>query len=485
MELMKEGFTLSAAALKAGMSEPAARKYRRAGKLPKELRKTHDWRTRPDPFGDVWREVEELLEKDGGLQSKTIFEEIRRRHPERFGDGQLRTLQRRCRLWRAIHGPDQEVFFSQVYRPGEQCQSDFSEMNSVAITILGQGFEHLIYHFVLPYSNWESVEIAYSESFEALSEGLQGALWELGAVPMKHRTDCLSAATHELRHSHGRGFNARYRELLGHYGMEPSKIGVGKANENGDVEQSHFRFRSAVDQRLRLRGGRDFGSVEQYRGFLKQLSTERNAERRARLTEELCAMRRLPLRRVDAFREEWVTVSRWSTVRVAHNVYSVPSRLIGYRLRARVHAASIDLEYGGQTIERMERLRGNNHCRIDYRHLIHSLLRKPGAFERYMYREALFPTVVFRQAYDRLVQGSKKWADLEYVRILHLAATTLESRVEQALTKLLAQGELPEYEAVKALAAVPDVIVCPALSIPEPDLGCYDALLGTQSEVPA
>jgi hypothetical protein len=189
---------------------------------------------------------------------------------------------------------------------------------------------------------------------------------------------------------------------------------------------------------------------------------------------------------VEAFREEWVTVSRWSTVRVAHNVYSVPSRLIGYRLRARIHAASIELEYGGQTIERLERLRGNNHCRIDYRHLIHSLLRKPGAFERYiMYREALFPTVVFRKAYDRLGQSSKKWADLEYVRILHLAATTLESRVEQVLTKLLAQGELPEYEAVKALAAVPDVIVCPALSIPEPDLGCYDQLLETASEVPA
>lgn len=485
MELRKEGITLSAAALKAGMSEPTARKYRRAGKLPKQLSKPHDWRTRPDPFGEVWPEIEEFLRKDSGLEGKTIFEEIRRRHPGRFGDGQLRTLQRRIRLWRALHGPEQEVFFSQIYRPGEQCQSDFTEMNSQAITILGQEFKHLIYHFVLPYSNWESVEIAYSESFEALSEGLQGALWELGAVPMKHRTDCLSAATHELRHSHGRGFNLRYTELLGHYGMEPSKIGVGKANENGDVEQSHFRFRSAVDQRLRLRGSRDFSSVEEYRRFLKLISAERNAERRVRLNEELCGMRRLPLRRVDACREEWVTVSRWSTVRVAHNVYSVPSRLIGYRLRARIQAASIELEYGGQTIERMERLRGNNRCQIDYRHLIHSLLRKPGAFERYMYREALFPTVIFRQAYDRLVQSSKKWADLEYVRILYLAATTLESQVEQALVKLLAQGELPEYEAVKSLAAVPPVIVCPALSIPEPDLGCYDQLLVIESEVPA
>jgi hypothetical protein len=154
-------------------------------------------------------------------------------------------------------------------------------------------------------------------------------------------------------------------------------------------------------------------------------------------------------------------------------------------LRARVHAASIELEYGGQTIERMERLRGTKHHRIDYRHIIHSLLRKPGAFQRYLYRDALFPTVVFRQAYDRLVESSKNWADLEYVRILHLAATTLECRVEQALARLLAQGEIPEYDAVKSLATVPDVIVCPALSIPELDLGSYDQLLGAVSEVPA
>lgn len=485
MSLIKEGLTISAAALKAGMSEPTARKYRRAGKLPKQLRKPHSWRTRPDPFGDEWREVEELLEKDGGLQGKTIFEEIGRRHPGRFRDGQLRTLQRRIRLWRAMHGPEQEVFFSQVYKPGEQCQSDFTEMNSLGITIMGQPFLHLLYHFVLPYSNWESVEIAYSESFEALSEGMQGALWELGAVPLKHRTDCLSAATHELRHSHGRGFNVRYVELLGHYGMEPSRIAVGKANENGDVEQAHFRFRGAVDQRLRLRGSRDFNSVQEYRRFLKLLAVERNAERQSRLKEELEAMRGLPLRRLDAFREEWVTVSRWSTVRVAGNVYSVPSRLIGYRLRARIHAASIELEYGGQTIERMERLRGNNHYRIDYRHLIHSLLRKPGAFERYKYREALFPTLVFRKAYDRLVQSSKKWADLEYLRILHLAATTLESRVEAALAKLLAQGEVPEYDGVKPLATVPEVIAWPSLSIAEPDLRSYDALLVDTREVPA
>ncbi|MFQ5853451.1 MAG: IS21 family transposase [Candidatus Binatia bacterium] len=478
MSLIKKGFSLSAASLKAGMSEPTARKYRDTGKLPSQLRKRHSWRTRPDPFGDIWGEVEELLEKDGGLEAKTIFEEIRRRHSGRFSDGQLRTMQRRARLWRAVQGPDKEVFFSQVYQPGEQCQSDFTEMNSVGITILGQPLENLLYHFVLPYSNWEFVEIAYSESFEALSEGLQGALWELGAIPSQHRTDCLSAATHELRHSRGRGFNARYLELLNHYGMEPSKIGVGKAHENGDVEQSHFRFRGAVDQRLRLRGSRDFVSLQDYRHFLRVIAAERNRDRQSRLREELGAMKPLPARPLDSFREELVVVSRWSTVRVAGNTYSVPSRLRGYRLRACIYASHIELEYGGQLVERMERLRGKDRHRIDYRHLIHSLLRKPGAFQRYVYREALFPTVVFRKAYDSLVEHSQKWADLEYLRILHLAATTLESKVEEALIKILDQGKVPEYGAVRELSAPPQVIVWPQVSIAEPDLGVYDELLG-------
>jgi hypothetical protein len=172
MSLMKDGLTLTAASLKAGMSEPTARKYRKAGKLPREIRKAHHWRTRPDPFAECWGEIEELLEKDAGLEAKTIFEEIRRRHPDQFSVGQLRTVQRRVRQWRAVRGAEKEVFFSQVYKPGEQCQSDFTEMNSLSITITEQSLEHLIYHFVLPYSNWESVEIAYSESFEALSEGL-------------------------------------------------------------------------------------------------------------------------------------------------------------------------------------------------------------------------------------------------------------------------------------------------------------------------
>jgi hypothetical protein len=242
MSLIKDSVPLSIASAKAGMSEPTARKYRKAGQLPSQLKKKHDWRTRADPFREVWPEVQVLLERDDGLEAKTVFQEIERRYPNRFSSGQLRTLQRRLRDWRALHGPEQEVFFPQQYLPGEQSQSDFTEMNSVEVTIAGEPLRHLIYHFVLPYSNWEQVAIAYSENFEALSEGLQGALWKLGAVPRVHRTDNLSAATHELIRTQGRGFTERYLELLSHYGMKPSKNHPGNGHENGDVNSRTIGF---------------------------------------------------------------------------------------------------------------------------------------------------------------------------------------------------------------------------------------------------
>jgi hypothetical protein len=477
MSLLKKDMPLSTAAAKAGMSEPTARKYRKLGRMPRELRKPHDWRNRPDPFTEVWPEIEAFLDRDAGLQAKTVFEELQRRYPDRFPWGQLRTLQRRFRDWRALHGPEKEIFFPQIHSPGEQGQSDFTSMNALGVTIAGVPLKHLIYHFVLPYSNWEHASICYSESFESLSDGLQGALWTLGAVPWAHRTDNLSAATHELIRTRGRGFTARYMELLDHYGIKPSKNNPGKAHENGDTEQAHFRFRDAVDQRMRLTGCRDFATIEEYQDFLRTIAHERNLSRAEKLKEELDRMRPLPARRLDAFREVEVSVARSSVVRILHNSYSVPSRLIGHRLKARIYADSIELSYRGKVVEHLERIRGTDNRRIDYRHMVHSLVRKPGAFRRFVYREDMFPSVVFRKAYDALTEKSSKWADLEYLRILHLAATTLESRVEAALERLLAEGKVPEYDAVRCLAEPVEVIAWPQVEIQQPDLTAYDQLI--------
>ena len=477
MTLIKQGLPLVTAAAKAGMSERTARKYRRSGKVASELRVAHTWRTRADPFEEVWPEVEELLERDKGLQAKTVFEELGRRYPGRFQAGQLRTLQRRFRDWRALRGEDREVYFAQAHHPGEQSQSDFTDMRSLGVTIAGVPFEHLAYHFVLTYSNWESVSLCFTETFEALSEGLQEALWRLGGVPEEHRTDNLSAATHELAKSRGRGLTRRYREVLEHYGLRGSKNTPGRAHENGDVESSHRGFKNALDQRLRLRGSRDFESVESYWQFVEALVNERNGARTTRLAQERAVLRELPVRALAAYREEQVTVKRWGVIRVSGKVYSLPSRLIGHQVRVRVHANHLEVRYGGVLVARPERVRGEGLEGIDYRHIVHSLLRKPGAFRRYVYREAMFPSMVFRRAYDALCERSQKWADLEYIRILHLAATTMQCEVEAALVAMLEAGEVPESDAVKARIGACQPPACPHVQVHMPDLAAYDALL--------
>ena len=476
MSLIHKGLPVFAAAAKTAMCERTARKYRKARRLPRDLAREHDWRTRPDPFEGVWAEVQALLEGAPGLQSKTIFKEIQRLHPGRFPAGQLRTLQRRIRDWRALSGPEKEIFFTQEHAPGEAAQSDFTEMDSLEITIAGERFPHLLYHFVLPYSNWEYEDIACSESFEALMEGVQGALEELSAVPPEHRTDNLSAATHELVRSRGRGFNARYRDFLAHYGMEPTVNNPGKGHENGDVEKSHDLFKKAVHQRLLLRGGRDFATEAEYREFLRALRQERNQPRQGKLEEELAKMQPLPAHRTQAFREISVVVRRTSIVRISGVTYSVPSRLIGHRLVARLHSRRIELLYRGAVIEHLERMRGRQHPRIDYRHMISSLVRKPGAFRRFVYREAFFPTLIFRRAYDALLEHNAGSADVEYLRILKLAATTMESTVEAAIASLLEEGNVPEFVLVER-RAVPQATSCPELELAALDLGVYDGLL--------
>jgi len=479
MSLIHDGLPVSTAAAKAGMCERTARKYRKAGKLPRDLAQEHNWRTRPDPFEDVWAQVQALLEGAPGLQSKTVFAELQRLYPGRFPAGQIRTLQRRIRDWRALNGPEKEIFFSQEHLPGEVGQSDFTEMSSLGITIAGERFPHLLYHFVLPYSNWEHEEIASSESFEALMEGVQGALESLSAVPPTHRTDNLSAATHELVRSRGRGFNKRYRDFLAHYRMEPTVNNPGKGHENGDVEKSHDLFKKALHQKLLLRGSRDFAAEAEYRQFLKALREERNLPRQGKLQEELTKMQPLPAHRTQTFREISVVVRSTSIVRISAVVYSVPSRLIGHRLVARIHSRTIELLYRGEVIERLERTRGRQQPRIDYRHMISSLVRKPGAFRRFVYREAFFPTLIFRQAYDALVEQNAGSADVEYLRILQLAATTMESTVEAAIASLLVEGKVPEFFLVQR-RAVPQATSCPELELVAPDLGLYDELLELQ-----
>lgn len=474
--LINKGLSCEDAAEKTGIGEKTARKYLKSGKLPSELQKDHTWRTREDPFKDDNQRIKEMLELNCRLEAKTVFEYLQDNNPDRYSNGQLRTLQRKFRQWRALDGPAKEVIFPQIHHPGEKCESDFTSMNLLNITINGERFDHLIYHFILTYSNWQTGIICYSESFESLSDGFQAAVWELGGVPKIHQTDSLSAAVRNAGNQDT--FTDRYSALIRHYGIVPAKIQLGKANQNGDTEQSHNRLKKLVDQQLMLRGSRDFESIVAYNEYLRKLFLKLNNGTKTRFEEEAKHLRALPAQRLDCQKREIVKVKSWSTVTICHNIYSVHSRLIGEKLTAKVFSDKIELWYAQRLLETLPRLKGRSkHC-IQYRHIIDYLVRKPGAFENYIYKEDLFPTHRFRVAYDFLKAALPDQGSKEYIRILELAAKENEALVDDAIERLIVEDKDIRFETIKEIInegskpeGIREIIIMPV------EVSVYDELL--------
>lgn len=473
--------TQEAAAAAAGMSVRSARKWEE-GAMPSETKKARSWRTRADPFATVWEsEVVPLLKTDekGVLEAKTVLEVLGVSHPGRFEAKQARTLQRRMRDWRALYGPEKEVFFPQEHVAGREAAMDFTDCRELEVTVRGVLLAHLLFDFVLSFSGWMWAQLAYGETFEALVSGVQGAFWELGGVTEVLRSDNLSAATHELKGGGGRSLTSRFRAVLEHYGrLRSTRIQPGESHENGVVEQRNHRLKRAVAQALVVRGSHDFDSPEAYEAFVcEEVVAKRNRQvDPERWKLERAALRPLPSSKVPEYTSSPPMVRKWSTIRVRGRTYSVPSRLIGHEVEARLYPNVVEVRYGGKLVETMPRLRGESAACIDYRHVIWSLVKKPGAFARYRYREELFPSLTFRRAYDALREGRGDRADVEYVRILHLAASTLEADVELALATLLEARAPFDYAAVRALAS-PAQPTIPLLTIPRPDLLSYDKLL--------
>ena len=476
--------TLSVAASKAGMDVKTARRYKQKRRLPTELAESHTWRTHPDSFADIWQRVRTMLDINPGLQAKTIFEYLQRQDPGKYADGQLRTLQRRIKVWRATEGPPREVFFPQEHYPGNLAESDFTRMNDLYITIAGRHFKHLFYHFVLTYSNWETGTICFSESFESLSEGFQNAVWMLGGVPEVHLTDRLTAAIRKSNNPEM--FTDRYGALLRHYRVKGRRTNPSSPNENGDVEQRNNRFKMAVDQSLMIRGSRDFADRKEYTCFLMDVLDQLNSGRWERFAEEMKVLGRLPMKRIESCKRlENVKVRRSSTIRIVHNTYSVNSRLIGEHVNIRLYAEYLEVWYGQKKVDHMPRLRGESNHSINYRHVIDWLVRKPGAFENYKWREDMFPTIRFRMAYDSLKQNHVlSVAAKEYLKILELAAKDSESGVDKALRQLIKNKKTIEFTTVKDLLES-GMVIPPVtdVTIPNVRLTLYDSLLSFEMAV--
>jgi hypothetical protein len=466
-------------AMKADVDRHTARKYIEAGKCPAELQAPHTWRTRSDPLEKIWPEVAAMLQDAPELEAKTLFEHFLARPGNELEEVHLRTFYRRVRHWRATQGPEREVFFAQQQQPGQLMQLDWTYARDLNVTIQGEFLDHLFCHCVLPYSNWQWATRCISESFLSLVSGLQAALRQLGKSPFCLGTDHSSAATHELEQMPGRprGYNSDYLEVCTHYDLTPLTINVGCPHEHGDVESQNRHLKRRLEQHLILRGSRDFSSLEEYDRFVLEVVQAANAKRQKLLAEELACMRPLPAGRLAEYREYEPVVSSHSLIRVQKHTYSVPSRLIGHTLRVELHEAELKVYLARDFLFCLPRLRGDRGALVDFRHIIGPLLRKPGAFMHYRHREALYPSTVFRAAYDRLVTDhGERPGVIEYLQVLKLAAEQSVEKVEPVLQARLAlAGKWRATQVREALVpAARKVIELPALT---PSLAAYDALL--------
>jgi transposase InsO family protein len=481
--------TPAAAAAKAGFSTASGYRIEADPRLPSQKTGPRG-RRRADPLAGIWdSEMVPMLKAAPGLRVVAAFEEIVRRHPE-LGMSVRRTLERRIRAWRAFHGPEREVIFRQEHPPGRMGLSDFTDMGALGITIAGAPLEHRLYHFRLPFSGFEHAHVVLGgESFVALAEGLQNALWALGGVPEQHRTDSLSAAFRNLDHQAQEDLTQRYEALIAHYGMQPSRNNAGLAHENGAIESPHGHLKRALRDELLLRGSCDFANLPAYRRFIDEVVGRRNARNRKKIEIERAALCPLPVRRTTDYEEAIVAVTSSGGFTLKKVFYTVPSRLIGHRLRVRLYDDRLECFLGATPLFTLRRGRPPSATRhghvVDYRHVIHALKRKPMALLNLVYRDQLFPRRAYARAFEALLaKETEKHACRTMVGLLALARDrACEADLAETIDADLDAGRLPDLDRLQA-SFRPDSTPIPTVAVELVPLTAYDELATVRSATP-
>src|SRR3954453_1463035 len=473
------------AAAKAGFSTATAYRIEQDPRLPSQNKAPHVGHRR-DPLAAVWdSEVVPLLQSTPGLRPIAIFDEMRRRHPE-IGAGIRDTVERRIRTWRALSGSEHDVIFGLEHPAGRLGVSDFTNMSGRAVSIAGAPLDHRLYHFRLAFSGWEHAHVVLGgESFVALAEGLQNALWALGRAPLLHRSDSLSAAFRNLEDDARQDQTRRYEALCKHYGMEPTRNNRGVAHENGSIESPHGHLKQAIEDALLLRGSRDFATLDAYRRFVDEIVGRCNARNKKRLDLERLALQALPACRTTDYEEAIVTVTSTSGFSLKKVFYSVPSRLIGHRLRVRLYDDRLECFLGSTALMTLRRGRphssGKHGHVVDYRHVIHALRRKPMALLNLVYREHLFHRHGYQRAFEAaLASDSEKQACRTVVGLLALAHDrACEAELADAINAELDAGRRPDLDTLGRRFA-PNPATMPDITVEVASLHLYDELSTVQ-----
>lgn len=470
------------AAAKAGFSAATGYRHERDPRLPSQKTPPRG-RRRPDPLAEIFEaEIVPILKAAPGFRAVAVFDEMVRRHPD-LARGVRRTMERRIRAWRAVNGPEREVIFRQVHEPGRMGLSDFTDMAELGVTLAGQPLDHRLYHFRLPWSGFEHAHVILGgESYVALAAGLQNALWALGGSPREHRSDSLSAAFRNLDADARADLTRRYDALCAHYGMTPTRNNRGVAHENGAIESAHGHLKQAIRDALLLRATHDFDDLAGYRRFIDEIIGRKNRRNAARIDAERASLQPLPDRRTDDYEETIVTVTSAGGFTLRKVFYTVPSRLIGHRLRARLYDDRVELFIGGTLLITRPRGRarpnGKHGHVVDYRHVIHSLRQKPMALLHLAYRAQIFPREAYRRTFDRLLeQMPERVACRVMVELLALAhERSCEAELADILTADLEAGRLPDMAALRAHFS-PNPAALPAVVVELMPLTTYDVLL--------
>lgn len=429
MNARELGLTQVDAATIAEISERSGQRIEAGTHQPKRGQ-DRPQRQQNDPLAGVWEsELEPMLRREPGLTPMTLFEHLQERYPGQYGQV-LRTLQRRVQAWKALHGEARDVMFQLRHEPGMMGFSDFTQLKGVEVTIHGMPFEHLIYHYRLGYSGWQYAQtIQGGESFVALSEGLQNALFACGGVPKQHRTDSLSAAYRNLGGQRKPALTTLYDQLCDHYRMQPTRNNRGIAHENGTIESSHAHLKHRIKQAILLRGSNDFASVEDYQALIDNAVAGLNRRCQSKYEQEKQVLQPLPQYRVADYEVVTARVSCNSTIEVRCMLYTVPSRLIGRTLELHLYHDRVVGYLAHQVVVELPRIRSTDKQKrrarsINYRHVIEGLRRKPRAFLYCTWQQELLPNDEYRQLWEQL----KAYYDLDsaavlMVEALYIAAT--------------------------------------------------------------
>lgn len=482
MHAREIGLTQADAAYIAEFSERTGQRLESGDYQPNRGR-VRDWRTCADPLAEVWEsELEPMLRREPRLKPMTLFEYLQEQYPGKYGQV-LRTLQRRVQAWKALHGPAPEVMFELRHEPGMMGFSDFTELKGIEITINGKPFEHLIYHYRLAYSGWQYAQIIQGgESFIALSEGLQNALFACGGVPKQHRTDSLSAAYRNLGGGKHKPLTRLYDDLCHHYRMQPTRNNTSIAHENGSIEAPHGHLKHRIEQALYLRGSFEFASVAEYGAFINESVAKLNAQHQEKIEAEKAYLQPLPQHRVADYEVLTARVSCRSTIDVRCVLYTVPARLIGRQLELHLYHDRILGYLQGQIVVELPRLRAEKDKRrarcINYRHVAEGLRRKPRAFLYCTWQQDLLPNEQWQDLWQQLkARFELDNAAVLVVEALYIAATQDNEQTVAHYVQTHLEANTLTLAALRQHFGLLNSAGVPCLTIQQHSLSGYDQLL--------